>query len=114
MHAVKAEWALPPELHHLARTGGPQVIEDLIELFKVDVAQRLQVLRDSVARGDLPLAAQQAHAIKGSAVQMGAHNLVTTCKHLELDAAHHVTENLERLLSEAEAELAVLKTSMRS
>ena len=113
MQTAKAGWVLPEELHHLASAAGRQTIEDLIELFKQDVAERLQVLREAVEAGDLATAARQAHTIKGSAVQMGASNLVMTCKHLELDAAHHVTENLERLLVEAELELRVLKVGMK-
>jgi HPt (histidine-containing phosphotransfer) domain-containing protein len=110
---VNAGWVMPEDLHHLTRTGGRSVVVELIDLFKQDVASRLQALRHSVKVGDLSAAAAQAHTIKGSAIQMGAHNLVTTCRHLELDAAHNVIENLERLLSEAEAELRVLQTSMQ-
>jgi HPt (histidine-containing phosphotransfer) domain-containing protein len=110
---ANAGWVLPAELHHLVQTGGHEVIADLIELFKQDVGQRLQALRQAVANGDMVAAAQQAHTIKGSAVQMGAHNLVTTCRHLELDAINHVTANLDRLLLEAEGELRVLVNSMQ-
>ncbi|MCU1237261.1 MAG: Hpt protein [Candidatus Solibacter sp.] len=112
-HTANAGWVLPAELHHLAQSGGEKVIEELIELFKQDVGERLHVLRKAVESGDLVTAASQAHSIKGSALQMGAVNLVTTCKHVELDAAHHVSENLERLVLEAEAELRVLASSMR-
>ena len=113
MHAANAGWVLPDELHHLAKAGGPKVIEGLIEIFKQDVGQRLRVLRNAIEAGDLATAAAQAHTIKGSAIQMGAYNLVTTCKHLELDAAHHVSENLDRLLQEAEVELRSLLGTMR-
>jgi HPt (histidine-containing phosphotransfer) domain-containing protein len=110
---VNAGWVMPDDLHHLTRTGSRSTVVELIDLFKQDVASRLQSLRDAVMSGDLAAAASQAHTIKGSAIQMGAHNLVATCRHLELDAAHNVTENLERLLAEAEAELRVLQTTMQ-
>ena len=112
IHTANAGWVLPAELHHLAQSGGRKDIEELIALFKEDMGKRLQVLRTAIESGEVTTVGAQAHAIKGSAIQMGAHNLVTTCKHMELDAAHHVTENLERLLLEAEAELRVLVTSM--
>jgi len=109
---VNSGWMLPEDLYHLARTGGQRAVEELIDLFKKDVAWRLTALRHAVSAGDLAAAGAQAHTIKGSAIQMGALNLVATCRHLELDAAHSVTANLERLLAEAEAELRVLERTM--
>ena len=112
MQTANAGWDLPEELHHLAQAGGQKVIEDVIGLFKKDVRERLQGLRQAVATGDLAAASLQAHKIRVSAIQMGAYNLATTCKHMELDAAHQVTENLKRLVMEAEGELRVLRKSM--
>ena len=40
-------------------------------------------------------------------------NLVVTCRHIELDAAHGVTASLQRLLDEADAEMRVLEAAMR-
>ncbi len=110
---VNAGWELPEELRNLAVDGDREVVDELIALFKKDVGVRLQVLRKAVATGDIATAGAQAHAIKGSAIQMGAVNLVATCRHIELDAGHHVAGNLERLLSEAEAEMRVLGATMR-
>jgi HPt (histidine-containing phosphotransfer) domain-containing protein len=111
---ANAGWVLPEDLHHLARNGGQRVVQDLIELFQQDVAHRLHLLREAVRNGDLAIVGLEAHSIKGSAVQLGANNLVATCRHMELDAAHRVTENLQRLLLEAEAEFRVLQVSMHS
>jgi HPt (histidine-containing phosphotransfer) domain-containing protein len=97
----------------LALSGDTQTVGELISLFKEDVAARLQVLREAVMTGDLATSGAQAHSIKGSAVQMGALHLAATCRHMELDAANHVTENLPRLLLEAEAEFRLLQATMR-
>ena len=106
-------WVLPEELRYLALSGDTQVVGELIALFKKDVAARLQLLREAVMTDDLATGAAQAHSIKGSAVQMGALQLAATCRHMELDAANHVKENLQRLLLEAEAEFRILQTTMR-
>ena len=111
--ALTTGWVLPEEIELLALSGDHEVVGELIALFKQDVAARLQVLRDAVMSGDIPAAGAQAHTIKGSAIQMGALNLVGTCRHMELDASNHVTENLERLLLEAEGEFRVLQTVMQ-
>ena len=112
--ALHTGWVLPGDLRDLALCGDTKVVGELIALFKKDVAVRLQVLREAVMTGDLATSGAQAHTIKGSGVQMGALHLAATCRHMELDAANHVTENLESLLLEAEAEFRLLETTMKS
>ena len=107
--SVSDGWALPEEL---ALVGDPDLLMELISIFKQDVAARLQALRGAVMTGDNAAVGAQAHTIRGSAIQMGALHLVATCRHLELDAAHNVTRNMQRLLLEAEAEFRVLETTM--
>lgn|SRR6185295_16652979 len=114
IETANSGWTLPEELHQLAVGGDQEVVEELIALFKQDVGERLQVLREAVRTGDIAIVGAQAHAIKGSAIQMGAFNLVTTCRHMELDAAHHVTENLRRLMAEAMVEFGRLVKTMRA
>src|SRR6266545_6454502 len=99
---VNAGWVLPEELESLAEGGDQEVVKELIALFKEDVAERMRLLREAAATGNLALVRAQAHTIKGSADQLGAGNLATTCRHLELDAAHHLADNLERLVAEGE------------
>lgn len=77
---VNAGWSLPERL------GDHEAVAELIGLFKQDLASRLQVLRGAVLRGDLSVTGAQARAIEGSAIQMGAMNLVTL---------HHLRGNLE-------------------
>ena len=113
LDAFHTGWILPEELRELALSGDTKVVGELIALFKQDVAKRLQVLRQAVMTGDLATSGAQAHTIKGSGVQMGALHLAATCRHMELDAANHVTGNLESLLLEAEAEFRVLQNTMQ-
>ena len=98
-------WSLPGKLQPLALTGGHGKVTELAAIFKREAACRLDLLRNALSAGDYSAVAIHAGAIKGSAILIDAASLITTCRHLELDAAHHVTENLERLLLEAEAEL---------
>jgi HPt (histidine-containing phosphotransfer) domain-containing protein len=110
--AVNAGWIVPEELQNLALGGDQDVVHELIALFKEDVAARLELLRQAVAEGDLCTVKAQAHTIKGSAIQMGAVHLVTTCRHLELDAANDVKENLDRLVRDAEEEFVAVCDAM--
>jgi hypothetical protein len=94
MDAVNARWSLPEELQQLALGGDHEVAAEPIGWFKRDVASFLQVLPGAVLPGGLGGARAQARANKGSAID--AMDLVTICRHMELDAAHRVRENLKR------------------
>ena len=55
----------------------------LAELFVRDVEQRLEALRAAVQRADFPAIARHAHAIRGSAANLGAQHLAEICADLE-------------------------------
>jgi HPt (histidine-containing phosphotransfer) domain-containing protein len=93
-------WSLPEDLPQLAFGS------DQTEM--ADITSRLQELRQAMMEGDLTAIVQHARGLKACAVRRKAAGLAATCRHLELDAAHQVTENLERLLHEAEAEVTSL------
>ena len=64
METINSQWVLPEELRNLALEGDREAVDELIALFKQDVAHRLKVLRQAVETGDLATAAAQAHTIK--------------------------------------------------
>ena len=55
----------------------------LTELFVRDVGQRLAQLREALHRADAPAVAQLAHAIKGSAANLGARRMVQISADIE-------------------------------
>jgi HPt (histidine-containing phosphotransfer) domain-containing protein len=55
----------------------------LTELFVRDTGRRLEELHDAVQRADASSVAQHAHAIKGSAANLGAHIMVQICTDIE-------------------------------
>jgi two-component system, sensor histidine kinase len=58
----------------------------LAELFVRDTGRRLAELRSAVNRADAPAVAQLAHAIKGSAANLGAQVVVRICTGIEARA----------------------------
>ena len=58
----------------------------LTEIFIRDTARRLDELREAVRRADAPSVAQTAHAIKGSAANLGAQTMVQVCAAIEANA----------------------------
>ena len=90
----------------LGRNGG--LPHNLGEIFRRDTVQRLQALHDALQRADAPAAAQIAHAIKGSAANLGAQILVRICNKIEtsaeaadLHAAQALEEELHREFTRA-------------
>ena len=51
-----------------------------------DTARRLEELQEAVRRADAPAVAQVAHAIKGSAANLGARIMVQICVSIEASA----------------------------
>jgi two-component system, sensor histidine kinase len=58
----------------------------LAEIFMRDTGHRLNELRHAVGCTDAPAAARIAHAIKGSAANLGAHIMVRICAEIETGA----------------------------
>lgn len=73
----------PPEIEGL----GSDLKAKLTELFVRDTGKRLEQLRDAVQRADTPTVARLAHAIKGSAANLGARHLAQLCADIETRAA---------------------------
>ena len=59
----------------------------LAEIFMRDTAKRLEELRDAVGRADAPAVTHIAHAIKGSAANLGAQTMVPICTAIEASAS---------------------------
>lgn len=101
-------WALPETLQYLAETGDADLVDEIIDMFKTDTAHRFQVLREALAQFDGARVKQQAHAIKGGAVQVGAHSLAALCQRIELDPGAPPCGELEGLVRQAETDFADL------
>jgi Hpt domain-containing protein/response regulator receiver domain-containing protein len=69
----------PPEFEGF----GSDLKAKLGELFVRDVGKRLEELRYAVQRADIPAVARLAHAIKGSAANLGAQHLAQLCADIE-------------------------------
>jgi two-component system sensor histidine kinase/response regulator len=101
----------PPELKGM----GSDLKLKLAELFVRDTGKRLEELRDAFQRGDIPAVARLAHAIKGSAGNLGARHLAQLCADIETraEAAEFdvTSESLDRLQREFTRARAALTTN---
>ncbi len=99
----------PPELEG----AGSDLKAKLAELFARDTGKRLEELRDAVQRADTAAVARLAHAIKGSAANLGARRLAQLCADIEtraevaeFDATSERLDGLQREFTRACAALA--------
>jgi HPt (histidine-containing phosphotransfer) domain-containing protein len=79
-------WSLPEELRMLVDLGDAETVREVITVFQRDTETRIQKLREAVAAGDAVQARAQAHAIKGSAGQVGAMDVSDLCRRIEAAA----------------------------
>lgn len=82
--------AVPPEMMEslalIVRIGGVELLTRVTELFKQTAAERLPKLRSACEALDLAQVSKLAHAVKGSAAQVGAEPLRVLAAQLEKDA----------------------------
>jgi PAS domain S-box-containing protein len=62
---------------------GPDVLAELVPVFLADTQERLIELRAAVRRGDADGQASAAHALRGSAANMGGVRVALACRRLE-------------------------------
>ena len=78
-------WVLPEELRQLAESD-EDLVTEVLTVFQSDTADRIQRLRAALAQDDRRQVRSQAHAIKGSAGQVGAGGVHELCRQLEVMA----------------------------
>ena len=79
---------------------GETLSAQLAEIFLRDTARRLAELGDAVQRGDAAASIRMAHAIKGSAGDLGAHGMVKVCVAIEANA---MVDDIATALARVEA-----------
>ena len=110
-------WNPPAELLDL----GDGVIMELVTMFRTDTAGSLSRLCDLLSKADFDGVKATAHNIKGSARQMGANRVASTCEEVEAAireaSASRLEEGVERLravFSNIDAEMAAFSASVEA
>jgi len=87
------------------RLGDETLIKDIASIFLTDSAERLEMLEKAVEERDIKNIKLYAHAIKGSALNMGATRLSDTALCLEQAACDQNTESADKLFDSIKTEL---------
>ena len=103
-------------LRELREPGQPDPLAELIELFFKDARPRLETMGQAVTAGDWAKLSAAAHTLKGSASNLGAHQLAAGCAALEKQAkagqGDDATKTLLEVKSAFETVEQVLKTEL--
>jgi len=101
------------ELRQMQLDGEPDLLADLVEVFVDDASARLKTLREALIQADADGVAKTAHALKGSAGNLGASRMAHSAAQLEergrsgeLDGAEVLLEELQSEFERANAELS--------
>ncbi len=77
------DWSVLAGLRELQEEGGPDILEELMEMFSTDVPPQLVALKEAVKAGDAHSVERIAHGLKGSCGNMGAVRMAALCAELE-------------------------------
>ena len=98
-------WVLPEELRLLAESD-EDLVNEVLSVFQSDTADRLRKLRAALEAGDRQVVKNQAHAVKGSAGQVGAAGVSDLCRQIESQALTADASMLHDLTAQLEAAFA--------
>ena len=99
-------WHMPEALREIEEAGDVTVLLELVNSFQDDTIKRFERLRAAVARLDSATAKAEAHAMQGSARQMGAEALADLCLAVEASAAQRNWLETEGQMAQADLRFA--------
>ncbi|SPF38264.1 hypothetical protein SBA4_2140009 [Candidatus Sulfopaludibacter sp. SbA4] len=100
--------SLPESLQELAQDdadedGADEVVREILASFQADTSSRLLRLHRALERSGRDAIRLQAHAIRGSAVQVGADAVAAVCGALESSSAQQSAADIATLLMRVQA-----------
>jgi HPt (histidine-containing phosphotransfer) domain-containing protein len=101
------------ELLSLSDDGDPELLLDLIQLFLGDGPAKVQAVTEGLANGDFEKMERAAHALKGSAGNLGARLLQATCEQMQLAARHRKLDEVRSLTTQLSANYALADEALR-
>jgi HPt (histidine-containing phosphotransfer) domain-containing protein len=112
MDRIETMWHLPEALREIEEAGDVTIVLELIDSFQNDTAGRFERLHAAVARLDAATVKAEAHAIQGSARQMGAEALADRWREVEASAAQRNWLALEGQVEQADLRFAEVRNAM--
>ena len=105
-------WHLPETLREFEEAGDKTIVLELITSFQNDTARRFERLHAAVNRFDAAAVKAEAHAMGGSARQMGAEVLADLFQAIEAGAPRMNWQELDGQVELADLRFAEVRTAM--
>lgn len=101
-------------LRDLQEEGEPDILLVLVEMFLADAEPRLVALRHAVGRGDASIVEREAHALKGSCANFGAHAMMALCGHMQAAGRSGDLEDTPALQDELDMEFERVRDALHA
>ena len=101
------------ELVSLTDEGDPELLLDLIQLFLDDGPVKVNLIVTGLAANDFEQMERAAHALKGSAGNLGARQVQGTCEQMQLITRKHDLAQARRLAKDLEGQFAEVQKALR-
>src|SRR5688572_7715314 len=85
--------------------GEPDLIVELIDLYREDAPRRVASMRASLVQRNWVSVRSSAHSLRGSSGHLGATQLAVICDEIEKAESEDMFKRIETLLSRLELEL---------
>jgi HPt (histidine-containing phosphotransfer) domain-containing protein len=101
-------------LREMQGEGEPDLLAELVEIFEEDASTRLRALREALERGDAESLKQTAHALKGSAANLGARRMAHMAARIEelAGGSESLKEEVADLLEELQREFKGVRAEL--
>ncbi|MGR8934184.1 MAG: response regulator [Gammaproteobacteria bacterium] len=92
-------------IRKLQRDNSNNILHKIIALFFDNSPQQMQSLRQALQQNDLPALKATAHSLKSASANLGAMQLASCCKELEMNHAGLTSDELASLVQQIDNEL---------
>ncbi len=100
-------------LRQLTSPGEPDVLAEVLTLFRTEVPGRIARLRNAWTAGDIEEVHRAAHSLKGSAGNIGARRMFDVCRRLDDLSKSGAMAGAAPLIDELEVEFGKVDSEIR-
>jgi histidine phosphotransfer protein HptB len=89
-------------LKELGGEDGNDFFKEIIDLYKEQYQLLLQKIKDCQSNNDFENLSKSAHSLNGASLNVGAKEMASICKKIEINAKSEIKEGLIELISNLE------------
>ena len=102
------------ELRELQGEGDPDIVSELVELFLESAPESIEMIRESLSKGDPDLLAKAAHNLKSSSAALGAFGLSQISREMEMRGRSGDLSDASDMLNRLKAEYRQVEDALKA